>query len=101
MTWYEIWALQGGLYPSVSPLFGVTHAPIGAPAAAECLSRGCAFVIQAITSSDMICHPGCAELVPSDNFCLIFPDTVPLEKGVGQWAQPGGLSGVPKPEIES
>ena len=89
MTWCEIWALQGGLYPSVSPLFGVTRAPIGAPAAAEPLSRGCAFVIQAITSSDMICHPGYAKLV------LLFPAALPLGKGVGQWAQPRGLSGVP------
>ena len=71
------------------------------PAAAERLSRGCAFVIQAITLSDMICHPGCAELVPNVNFCLIFPDTVPLEKEVGQWAQQGGLSRVPRPGFES
>ena len=44
--------------------------------------------IQAITSYNMICHPDCAELV-------LFPDGLPLEKGVGQWAQFGGLSGVP------
>ena len=28
MTWYEIWALQGGLYQSISPIFGGTHAPV-------------------------------------------------------------------------
>lgn len=47
-------------------------------------------VIQAITLSDMICHPGCAELVPNVNFCLIFLDTVPLEKEVGQWPSQEG-----------
>jgi len=45
--------------------------------------------IQAITSYNMICHPGCEELV------LLFPDAHSLEKGVGLWAQLGGLSGVP------